>query len=165
MVPGIGRTTRLQRATDRFRVKPHAPDATYHVWMKIFGLCRGLVAVLVVLAGAGCGGGIYLGLGYGDDLDQPPAVALTASVDAALPGATVRLAAAATDDFGVDEVQFLRRNDDGSDTALGRDGSTPYEFDITVPAVPAGTVLRYLARAVDGARQSTDSALVAITVR
>lgn len=129
---------------------------------------RDRLAVLVVLAVCGlaaCGGGIYLGLGYGDDLDQPPGVALTASAIEALPGATVRLAAAATDDFGVDEVQFLRRNDDGRDSALGSDGSAPYELDITVPAVPAGTVLRYLARAVDGARQSTDSTLVSITVR
>lgn len=127
--------------------------------------CLAALAVLAACGLAGCGGGIYLGLGYGDDLDQPPGVALTASASEALPGATVRLAAAATDDFGVDEVQFLRRHDDGSDSALGSDGNAPYELDIAVPAVPAGTVLRYLARAVDGARQSTDSTLVSITVR
>lgn len=130
------------------------------------GRCtRRLVSTLMALGVAGCGGGIYVGLGYGDDPDRPPSVALTASASEALPGATIRLAAAATDDFGVDEVQFLRRNDDGSDTSLGRDVSTPYELDITVPAVPVGTVLRVLARAVDGSRQAADSALVTITVR
>ena len=147
---------------------PRTPGATYDASMVTFTRCRRpriLLPLLAVLGLAGCGGGIYIGLGYGDDLDQPPAVALTASASEALPGATVRLAAAATDDFGVDEVQFMRRNDDGSDSALGSDGSAPYQLDITVPAVPAGTVLRYLARAVDRARQSTDSSLVSITVR
>ena len=123
------------------------------------------VSTLVALGIAGCGGGIYIGLGDSTDLDRPPEVALTASANEALPGAAVRLAAAATDDFGVLEVQFLRRQDDGSHSTLGIDTSAPYQLDITVPAVPAGTVLRYLARAVDGARQSTDSALVSITVR
>jgi hypothetical protein len=147
---------------------PRTPGATYDASMFTFARCRhprSLLPVLAALGLAGCGGGIYLGLGYGDALDQPPGVALTASASEALPGATVRLAAAATDDFGVDEVQFLRRNDDGSDSRLGSDGSAPYQIDITVPAVPTGTVLRYLARAVDGARQSTDSSLVSITVR
>jgi hypothetical protein len=124
---------------------------------------KALMAAAALLAG--CGGGIYLGLGYGDDLDLPPSVALTASVTEALPGAAVRLAAAATDDFGIDEVVFLRREDDGSDTSLGIDGSEPYALDITVPAVAAGTVLRYFAQAVDGARQRSNSALVSITVR
>ncbi|MBL8319168.1 MAG: hypothetical protein JNJ42_12225 [Burkholderiaceae bacterium] len=114
---------------------------------------------------AGCGGGIYLGLGWGDDLDLPPSVALTASVTEALPGATVRLAAAATDDFGIDQVIFLRREDDGSDTSIGSDGAEPYSLDIAIPAVPAGTVLRYYAQAVDGAQQRSNSELVSITVR
>jgi hypothetical protein len=126
---------------------------------------RLLALTATALLVAGCGGGIYLGLGWGDDLDLPPSVALTASVTEALPGATVRLAAAATDDFGIDEVIFLQREDDGSDTSLGTDGSEPYALDTTVPAVAAGTVLRYYAQAVDGARQRSSSALVSITVR
>ncbi|MFO1218495.1 MAG: hypothetical protein U1E89_09010 [Burkholderiaceae bacterium] len=124
-------------------------------------------AAALVCAGlaAGCGGGISIGLGYGGDLDQPPEVALAASVTEALPGAIVRLVAAATDDGGVDEVAFMRRLDDGSLIVVATDRSQPFDAEVTVPAVAAGTVLRYVARATDTAGQSRDSAPVSITVR
>jgi hypothetical protein len=122
-------------------------------------------ATLVAAALLGCGGGVYLGFGLGGPADRPPSVALTASAFEGLPGATVRLIAAATDDFGVDRVSFYRREPNGADTLLGTDFSEPFQLDITLPASPAGTVLRHFARAVDVAGQSADSAAVDITVR
>ncbi len=120
---------------------------------------------LVAVALVACGGGVYLGFGLGGPADRPPSVALAASATEGLPGATVRLLAAATDDFGVDRVSFYRREPNGTDTLLGSDLAEPYQLDVTLPASPAGTVLRHFARAVDVAGQSADSAAVDITVR
>ena len=118
-------------------------------------------ALLVV----GCGGGLYLGFELGGPNDQAPSVALSAAVNEAAAGATVRLAAAAIDDFGVDAVSFYRQEAAGPATLLGTDSVLPYQFDTTIPASPVGTVWRYFARAVDGAGQRSDSAVVEITVR
>jgi hypothetical protein len=111
-----------------------------------------------------CGGGIYLGFELGDPADQPPSVALTASATEAAAGSVVRLAAAASDDFGIDAVSFYREDAQGA-VLLGSDALAPYEFDTVIPASSPGTVWRYFARAVDGAGQSSDSAAVPITVR
>jgi len=113
---------------------------------------------------AACGGGVFLGIELGDSGDQDPNVALTAAVSQAPAGATVRLAAAASDDFGVDSVSFFREEAQGA-VLLATDGAAPYEIDTVIPASAAGTVWRYFARAVDGAGQSSNSAPIAITVR
>jgi hypothetical protein len=127
---------------------------------------RAMLAALAtaVLLGA-CGGGVYLALQLGDPGDEEPSVALTAAVSEAAAGATVRLAAAASDDFGVDAVSFYRENGTQAALLLGSDGLAPYEFDTVIPASSPGTVWRYFARAVDGAGQRSDSAVVEITVR
>ena len=119
---------------------------------------------VLAIGPVGCGGGLYLGIGGGDN-DQPPTVALAASANEGLPGAVVRLVAAATDDFGVDQVTFLRREVNGTDTVLATDTTEPYQLDITLPSAPSGTVLRYLARARDDVGQSRDSTVLEITVR
>jgi len=119
--------------------------------------CAGLLAA--------CGGGFFVGVGLGGSNDQPPSVALTAAVSEAAAGATVRLAAAATDDFGVDAVSFYRQEAAGPPTLLATDNLQPYQVDITIPASPVGTVWRFFARAFDGAGQRGDSAIVEITVR
>jgi chitinase len=111
-----------------------------------------------------CGGGVYLGIELGDTGDRDPSVALTAAVSEAPAGASVRLAAAASDDFGVDAVSLYREAAQGA-VLLGTDGRSPYEFDTVIPASGVGTVWRYFARAVDGAGQSSDSAPIEITVR
>lgn len=134
-------------------------------WRWRIGFGRTVPVLVLVMALPGCGGGLYLGIGGGGDGDQPPAVALAASATEGLPGAVVRLVAAATDDFGVDQVTFLRREANGADTVLATDTAEPYQLDITLPGAAAGTVLRYLARARDGAGQSSDSAAIEITVR
>lgn len=125
------------------------------------------VATVMALASAGlltlagCGGGLYIELG-GSDLDQPPQVSLVASSSTASPGQTVRLAAAASDDHGVQRVHFFRLEADGSTTTLGTDSSQPFEWDTVVATVP-GTQ-RFYARAVDGLGQVGDSAVVTVTV-
>jgi predicted small lipoprotein YifL len=126
---------------------------------------RWLAALACVIALAGCGGGLFLGFELGGPDDQPPSVALTAAVSEAPALATVRLAAAASDDFGVDAVSFYREEAAGPATLLGTDNVMPYQFDAVIPAGPAGTVWRYFARAFDGAGQHGDSAVVEITVR
>jgi Big-like domain-containing protein len=125
---------------------------------------RALAAACLALL-AGCGGGVFLGVGIGDFGDQPPAVALTSSLSEAPAGATVRLVAAASDDFGVDSVAFYREEAAGPPTLLVSDPRAPYQVDTVIPASPAGTVWRYFARAFDGAGQHSDSPAVEITVR
>ena len=124
---------------------------------------RARLAALACATGlAACGGGVFLGIEIGDSGDEDPSVALTA-VGAAPAGATVRLAAAASDDFGVDSVSFYREEAQGA-VLLGTDGLAPYAIDTVIPASSPGTVWRYFARAVDGAGQRSDSAPVEITV-
>ena len=82
----------------------------------------------------------------------------------AVPGATVRLAAAAIDDEGVEKVVFFRVETNGENTQLGVDTTEPYELDTVVPTGASGT-LRFFARATDTADQTTDSATVSLTVR
>lgn len=112
---------------------------------------------------AGCGGGIYIGIGD-DGYDDPPQVSLVASSSLAREGQTLRLAAAASDDYGVQRVQFFRIEADGSVNSLGNDSFAPFELDTTLPATSAGEV-RYFARAVDNSGQATDSLTIAITVQ
>lgn len=120
--------------------------------------CLG-AAVLI----AGCGGSLYIGVGD-DGYDDPPQVSLVASTAQASPGQTLRLAAAASDDDGVQRVQFYRLEADGSANSLGSDSVAPFEIDTVLPATSAAEV-RYFARAVDSIGQTTDSATIAVTVR
>lgn len=129
----------------------------------IASLCIALTGA--ALASAGCGGGLYLGFELGGPGDRPPSVALSSAVDSAAAGATVRLAAAASDDFGVDSVAFYREEAAGAPTLLATAARAPYQLDTTIPASAAGTVWRFFARAFDGAGQHADSDAVAITVR
>lgn len=124
-----------------------------------------IVRALVSLASAallgGCGGSLYFG--WGDSGDAPPSVSLASAVSAAAPGQAVHLAAAATDDFGVARVDFYRIEPDGRRTALGSDTAEPYAWDAVMPDTTAASV-SFVATAVDGAGQATDSAPVTVTV-
>lgn len=124
--------------------------------------CRLASAVAAAVIGlAGCGGGIYIGWG-GDD-DDPPIVGLVSSLNAAAPGQTVTLMAAASDDFGIDRVQFFRIESDGSAVSLGSDSSAPYQHQTAMPNTSANAV-RYFARAFDEGDQFNDSDPVTVTV-
>ena len=120
-----------------------------------FGL---MLPPLVALAG--CGVGVSLGIGPRDD---PPSVQLAAAPQSAAPGERIGLVAAADDDYRVIEVRFYRV-DVGGATLLGIDASAPYALETTLPAGAAGEV-RYFARAVDDAGQRADSQDVAVSVR
>jgi hypothetical protein len=109
-----------------------------------------------------CGGGVYIG--WGPDDDRPPSVSLTAAVTSAAPGQSIRLVAAATDDFGVDSVALWRIERDGSASEVSSDSAWPWEFTTTVPVDASGSV-RYLARATDDVGQQSDSGTVTVVVR
>lgn len=122
---------------------------------------RAWLAAAAPLLLTSCGGGIYIGWG-GDD-DRAPQVSLVASTALAAPGQTITLMAAASDDFGVDRVQFFRIDGSGNAVALGSDGVAPYQFDTTMPNTSASTV-RYFARAFDEGDQYNDSDSVTVMV-
>jgi len=116
-------------------------------------------AALMTLGG--CGGGLYIELGD-DGFDLPPQVSLVAASTTAAPGQTVRLAAAASDDHGVNRVQFFRLEANGNAVLLGTDSTAPYEWDAVLPGTTGEQ--RFYARAVDGQGQVADSAIVVVTV-
>jgi hypothetical protein len=120
-------------------------------------------ALLIAATGAllaACGGGVWIGIGSGDD---PPHVSLVASPSSAAPGQAVRLSAAASDDDFVAYVNFYRLDDSGNAVLLGEDRSEPYELDTALPSTGAAAV-RFVARAVDSDGQWTDSASVSVSV-
>lgn len=109
---------------------------------------------------AGCGGGVYLEFGGGDDL--PPVVDLSAASSSARAGDSVRLAAAAADENGIDHVSFYRY-DGNTAVRLGSDDSSPYDWQLLVPADGRSSVTVF-ARAVDYADNVTDSRWVTISI-
>jgi len=121
-----------------------------------------VLPLAIALALAGCGGGLWIGIGD-DGFDDPPSVNLAASPDAARSGDTVRLAAAASDDFAIDHVAFFRLESNGSALLLGTESAAPYQLDVAMP-VTSATQVQFFARAVDDRDQASDSALVAVTV-
>ena len=114
-----------------------------------------------VLAVAGCGGGIWVGIG--DDFDDPPAVSLTASAGSAPAGVSINLLAAAADDDGVEVVEFYRVDGGGGAQRLGSDFQSPYELTVVVPTDGRG-VLQVFARAYDFDGNAADSDVLAITI-
>jgi hypothetical protein len=112
---------------------------------------------------AGCGGGLWIGYSDFDNGDLPQ-VSLVANVDSAVPGQTIRLSAAASDDDGIDEVRFYRVLSDGGVLRLGDDDGEPYQWDTVVPSTSASQV-RYFARAFDRFGNWNDSGTVSVTLR
>lgn len=126
-------------------------------------LRRALSIPLVAAALGGCGGGLWIGYSDFDD-DDLPRVSLVASVDSAVPGETIRLSAAASDDDGIDQVRFYRVLGDGSVLRLGDDDGEPYQWDTVLPSTSASQV-RYFARAFDRFGNWNDSDTVSVTLR
>ena len=122
---------------------------------------RWLAVVGVALVLGGCGGG--LAFGYCDDCDnQPPAVSIASAADTVEAGQEVRLVAAASDESGIDDVTFYRRESTGS-VVLGSDGSAPYVWTLTAPE-DGSTSIEVFARARDDEGNRADSASITITV-
>jgi hypothetical protein len=86
----------------------------------------------------------------------PPTAALTAPANGALLGATVNLAATASDDVGVGRVEFLANG-----AVVGYDAQPPYALTWK-PA--ASGIYTIAARALDGVRNAGLSSSVTITV-
>lgn len=121
-----------------------------------------LAATALLLAG--CGGGLWISIGD-DDWDgdgTDPSVSLTTAASSVPAGGTLRVVAAASDDSGIDEVAFYR-DDAGTWTRLGSDGSEPYEWLVPVPADGRTTVI-VLARATDNSGERGDSRLLVVPV-
>ncbi|MEO8041629.1 MAG: Ig-like domain-containing protein, partial [Acidobacteriota bacterium] len=76
--------------------------------------------------------------------------------------ATINFAASATSGAGaITQVEFFRRNNNGSATLLGNDNTAPYEFQISGVAVGTYT---YFARATDATNAVKDSENVGLSV-
>ena len=124
---------------------------------------RSTAVWLAALALAGCGGGFFIGIDAGRDSDDdPPSVSLAVPANTVQAGAQLTIAAAATDDNGIDDVVFYRL-DDGNFTVLGTDEAAPYNLAITVPD-DGRTTLTLMARARDLDGNTTDSQLVSVVV-
>jgi hypothetical protein len=123
---------------------------------------RRVPVALATLALAGCGGGVFFNFGdaFGDGF--APDVCIAASVDRAAPGQTIRLAAAASDDVGIDRVAFYRA-DVGADVLLGSVGRAPYQWDAQLPIDASGS-LQFFAVATDLEGNQTRSAAVVVFV-
>lgn len=118
--------------------------------------------VLSLLVFTGCGGGIFLEIGDDDFDNRAPSVSLAVSPESAAPGQTVRLVAAAADDFGIAQVSFFRSDAAGS-VSLGADCCAPYELDTRIPAGALGSV-QFFARATDSSGFVGQSPTVNVTV-
>lgn len=117
------------------------------------------VAWVAALLLSGCGGGVYLGWGFDD---SPPAVTITTAATSVPAGQSVRFVAAATDEDGIDHVNFYRL-DGGAAVLLGTDTSVPYEWLVTAPS-DGRTSLSVFARASDNSGNRADSEVVTIAV-
>lgn len=131
------------------------------------------VSVMTALL-AGCGGGVSLGFGTGSGVGvgvgvgsgfgdrTAPSIALTTSTTSVQRGRSVRLAAAAADESGVESVSFLRLDGETA-VVLATVGRAPFELDVIAPT-DGPSVLVVFARATDNAGNRADSAPIAITL-
>jgi hypothetical protein len=114
----------------------------------------GALLLTATLALAGCGGGVYVGLGGNND--NPPNVSLAVSPTSAFAGDTINLAAAASDDFRVDKVEFWYSDGNGNVLRLSTDFAAPYTSSDTMQVTRSGSTF-YMARAFDDVGQATDT--------
>jgi hypothetical protein len=125
-------------------------------------LRRGSSWLAALLLGA-CGGGVHIGFGFGDGFDdRAPAVQLTSASTSVPAGQPVQLAAAASDENGIEHVSFFRLDGVG-EVFLGRDDSAPYQINVLAPT-DGRAALTVFARATDRAGNTADSAAVTIAI-
>ena len=133
----------------------------------------GYLAVLGASLLAACGGGVSLGFGSGSGVGAgvgftntfdrtAPSIALTASATTVQAGRSVRLAAAAADESGIESVSFLRLDGETA-SVLATVGSPPYEIDLIAPQ-DGRALLNVFARATDNQGTRADSARIVIAV-
>ncbi len=124
---------------------------------------RRVAAALLAAALAGCGGGVWIGWSSDDFDNLDPSVSLTTAATSVAPGGSLRVAAAAADADGIDDVAFFRR-DAGRWVFVGNDRSEPYEAAIPVPDDGRAAV-EVFARATDRSGRQGDSAVLSVPVR
>jgi hypothetical protein len=123
---------------------------------------RRLAIVASALLIAGCGGGLWIGIDGSDCCNSRPSVSLATAQTSVQAGQSLRVVAAASDRDGIDSVAFYRY-DSGVWLRLGSDGSSPYEWDVAVPA-DGRTTVEVFARARDGWGYEADSNVVSVSV-
>lgn len=111
---------------------------------------RGKVLVLAGLAGLGC-----LGESSGDLF--PPTIQITSPLDGATVGGVVNFTVQATDDTGIEVVEFY-----AGATKLGEDEIAPYSWLWNTTSVSPGQV-QLKARTLDLAGNSAES-FITVTV-
>jgi hypothetical protein len=73
---------------------------------------------------------------YGGGDDNAPTVSITNPADGSTVTGTANITATATDDIGINRVEFYRDN-----TLIGNDSSYPYEITYNFASIPPGTYL------------------------
>jgi len=120
-----------------------------------------LSRTLPALVLAGCGGGVFIGVGDRFD-DSPPSVSLATGSTRASPGQAVQFVAAASDESGIAQVDLLRL-DGSSAVFVAADPAAPYEFTIAAPTDGRATLVVF-ARATDHEGNTADSVAVTVTI-
>ena len=128
---------------------------------RLVGVGRWVVLGTVWLVLGACGGGVFLSIGDIDGFD--PSVSLASAADSVRAGQTVRFAAAAADESGIDHVAFYRIEPNGGMVLLGTDTREPYEWVATAPD-DGRAALEVFARARDGSGREADSHVVSVTI-
>ena len=122
---------------------------------------RRVAAGALLLALGACGGGLFLSIGDFDDFD--PSVSLTSAAETVRAGQSVKFAAAASDESGIDHVAFFRLEPLGGTVLLGTDTREPYEW-VAIAPDDGRAALEVFARARDGSGREADSAVVSVSI-
>jgi uncharacterized delta-60 repeat protein len=101
--------------------------------------------------------GVVVNIPPGPDI-VPPTISLSSDTNNVKTASTIKLTAAATDNVGVNKVEFF----DGA-TKLGEDSSAPYEQSVDLTATNNGTK-SYTSKAFDAANNSASSDPVTVTI-
>lgn len=128
-----------------------------------------------LLALASCGGGVSIGGSYGDggyyvggevgyEFDfVRPSVSIAVAESEVQPGQLVHIAAAASDENGIDSVT-LYRVDQGGDRLISELGRRPYEWSVAAPADGRSSVSYYV-QAMDNAGNRASSSTVTVAIK
>ena len=112
-----------------------------------------------------CGGGVGLSVGIGSDYDNdssPPSVSIAVADGVVFAGQVIAVAAAASDESGIESVTLYRR-DFAGDRLISSLGTRPYEWLVAVPTDGRSSVT-YYAQAVDNSGNRANSSTVTLSV-
>ncbi len=139
--------------------------STRTTWRRVFTMpcATHLVTLAAAAVLVGCGGGVAIGFGGGENFDSsPPSVSIAASSLSVAAGQQVTLIAAASDESGIDAVAFYRL-DPGEQRVLGTLARPPYTLSVTAPS-DGRSVMQVFARAIDNVGKRADSQIIDIAI-